>query len=114
MVPVTRVEKGKFPPVKLKGTAWRRGIDNPPVIVDGYVWTEVPKDFWDAFIAQKGLGTPYPFAPLVDGYIITAPTTEAAKKISRERENEPGQHPPLIENDPRTRGTGVKKFEKTE
>jgi hypothetical protein len=112
MVPVTRVVKGKLAPVTLRGTAWRRGIDSPPITIDGYVFTQVPKVFWDEWIARNGLDTEHPFAPLVDGYIICAPTLDAAQKMSRERESDLGQNPPLVERDPRTRVLGVSKFAK--
>lgn len=99
MVPVTRVVKGQFPPVTLKGTGWRQGIDPPPITIDGYVATQVPKDFWDAWLA-----THKDFGPLMDGFIKSAPSMEAAKKIAREHESDLGMNPRLAqENDPRTR-----------
>lgn len=103
MVPVTHVEPSELGKVFLRGTAHRRGIDSPPVLIDGYRFTPVPKAFWEAFDATLGLKTKRPFGPLKDGYIIVAPNQDAAEKMSRERENEPGKDDPLVENDPRTR-----------
>ena len=107
MVPVTRTIKAKLPPVTLKGAAWRRGIESPPITIDGFTATQVPKAFWDEWIARNGLDTETPFGPLLDGYIMAAPTHEAAQKMAREHETNRGQNPPLMENDPRTRGLGV-------
>lgn len=105
MVPVTRVVKGKLAPVTLKGTAFRQGVDAPPITIDGYVATQVPKDFWDAWLATHA-----EFGPLLDGYIKPAATMDAARRIGREREADRGMNPRLIEGDERVRninGPGV-------
>ena len=104
--PVTRVVKSKHPEVTLKGTAYKQGIEPPPITIDGFVFTSVPKDFWDEWLATHA-----DFGPLLDGYIIAAPTKDAASKMAREQEKNLGHNPRLVESDPRVRGTGAKTYD---
>lgn len=101
---IVRVEKGKLPPVTLKGNALKFG--QPDISIEGYVFTAVPKDFWDEWLSRNAE------SPLLtDGFIKPAISLDAAKKIAREHEKERGQFPRLTENDERVRGLGVKKFD---
>lgn len=90
--------------VTLKGTAIKFG--QPDLSLDGYVFTRVPKDFWDEWMrthADSSL--------LKDGFIKAAPSESAAKSIAREHEKERGQFPRITEDDPRVRNLGLKKFD---
>ena len=72
------------PTVTLKGNAFREG--RPDLSIDGYVFTKVPKDFWDEWVKTHS------DSPLLrDGFIKAALTMDAATKTAREYENAPGQ-----------------------
>ena len=74
--------------------------------IDGYVFTLVPKDFWDEWIKRNAESS-----LVVDRLVIAAPTHDAANKRAREHEKERGHNPRLIEKDPRTRSLGVKTYD---
>jgi len=90
--------------VSLKGNAVKFG--QADISINGYVFTKVPKAFWDEWLARNASSS-----LLKDGYIKPAATVDAAQRIAREHEKERGQFPRLEENDPRTRSLGVKKFD---
>lgn len=74
--------------VTLKGTAVPFG--KPPIDIDGYVFTRVPKDFWEAWLKLNAASS-----LLKDGFIKPAASLEAGKKIAREHEAAPGQFAPI-------------------
>lgn len=98
-----RVEQGKLPSVTLKGNGFRQGHE-PDRSEHGYMFTAVPKAFWDAWVELHGEDHPF----LASRTLIVASGQEAALKMARELETERGMFPRLLENDPRTRDTGVK------
>lgn len=103
MVPVTRVIKGKLPPVTLKGTAYRQGIDPPPLLLNGYASTQVPKAFWDQW-----LKTHSDFGPLLDGFIKVSPSLADAPAVAADSLDDRGMNPRLIEGDTRTANLGTR------
>jgi hypothetical protein len=90
--------------VTLKGNAVPFG--KPDLTDRGYMFTRVPAEFWDAWLATHA-DSPL----LADGLIIVAKTAEAGRQIAKEREKEPGQFERLREDDPRTRALGVTKYD---
>lgn len=96
---VVRKVISDVPPVRLKGNAHRN--DKPDLSIDGYVFTPVPKEFWDQWLATHADSS-----LIKDGFIMPAKTMDEARKASREREAERGQNPRLdVEGrDPRLRG----------
>lgn len=102
MVPVTRVIKSKLPPVTLRGTAYRQGIDPPPFMIGGYAPTQVPKAFWDQWMKTHG-----DFGPLLDGFIKVAANLDEAQGVAAEMIDDRGMNPRLLQSgDPRTANLG--------
>ena len=99
-----RFVRSTVPEVTLKGNAFKFG--QPDLSIDGYVFTRVPKDFWDEWIKRNADSS-----LIADGYIKPAATLDAGAKIAREHEKERGQFPRLVDGDERTRGLKVKKFD---
>lgn len=75
-----RLEKGKLPPVTLKGWAFRVGIDAPLVSAGGYVFTPVPGEFWEEWIKRNGEGD-----LIASQMIIFGETMDAAQGKASER-----------------------------
>lgn len=92
------------------GTVTLRGTQVPfgaqPVTINGYAFTPVPADFWEAWIAEHA-----DMSLVKDGLIIVGSTMADAKAIGKERIKEPGQFEQLAENDSRVRSLGVKTFD---
>lgn len=99
-----RTIRGKLPPVRLRGNVVRFG--KAPIDIDGYVFTPVPVEFWEQWVAQNAESS-----LLADGFIKPAKTLDAGKGMAREHAAERGMSPPLIEGDERIRGIPVKKYE---
>lgn len=102
--------------VRLKGTS--RKFGQPDLSIDGYVFTRVPKDFWEKWLALNAGSS-----LLRDHFIKAAATVDAGHKMAREMEAMPGQSERIAERDPKnknrtpadlaSRGAslGVKKYE---
>jgi hypothetical protein len=96
--------------VRLKGNTFRQGFQ-VDTSIDGYVFTPVPKDFWEAWLKDHADSS-----LLKDGFIKPALSLDAGKKMAREHEAEPGMFPRLIEGDPRTKNFDptLKSYDKDE
>ena len=95
--------------VTLRGVAYREERGVPPTLIDGYAFTPVPADFWEAWLkANKGSSL------LADGYLIESKTSEEGKAKARERIAEPGQFSRMIEKDPRASSPKIEKFKPEE
>lgn len=90
--------------VTLKGNAFRQ--DRPDLSINGYVFTQVPKAFWDEWKASHADSS-----LLADGFIIEAKSEDHSKGIAKERRDERGMFPRLVEKDERVRGLKVKTFD---
>ncbi len=98
-----RLIKGKLEPVLIKGPARKMAVGDQSV--DGYVFTEISKAFWDAWSKQN------PASPLVaDGFLVVANDHDAAKGIARDMEDRRGQFPRMTEAD--IMALGVQKGDK--
>lgn len=91
------------PTVTLKGNAVKVGM--PDLSIDGYVFTKVPKAFWDEW-----LKTHADSSLLRDGYIKAAASLDQAKGLAADHAKERGMFPRLTEKDERTRALKVEKF----
>ena len=80
--------------VTLRGTAYKVGKEMPPVVRGGYAITEVPKDFWDAWIAQHR-----DFGPVVDGLIYCESTEDRAVDRSADQAEVAQMFAPLSDKD---------------
>jgi hypothetical protein len=99
-----RLVKSPHAPVRLRGNAV--GFGKPDLTVMGYRFTPVPKDFWDAWLAQNKDSS-----LIADGLIKPAATLDAARKIAAEHASERGQYPGLVEKDERLRGVNTEKYD---
>lgn len=97
----------EHPTVTLKGNAFKEGTPN--LSIDGYVFTAVPKDFWDAWLASHADSS-----LIKDGFIKPAKSQNDTKAVAREFSDEPGQNERITENDKRVRNLGVAKFQMDE
>ena len=93
-------EVGKFP--KLANGAFLANEQ----LEDGYVFTPVPKDFWDEWSRRNADSS-----LVKDRIVIAVGNKGAAEGRAREHETERGLSPRLTENDPRVRILGVRKYD---
>lgn len=95
-----RLVESPHAPVRLNGN--RVGFGKPDLTIDGYMFTAVPKDFWEEWLKQNASSS-----LLTDRYIKAAISLDAGKRMAREHETERGQFAPLTEKDERTRSIPV-------
>lgn len=98
-----------LPTVTLRGNGYRQREDGsvPNFIIDGYAFTSVPKDFWEAWYTDHR-----DMSLVTDGLLIVADSAQAKKSVAREHEKLPGQFERLQqEGDPRVKALGVEKFQ---
>ena len=91
--------------VTLKGNAVKQGV--PDLSVGGYVFTAVPRDFWEEWFLTHDDSS-----LLKDGYIMAPENTrKASEDKAKDHVAEPGQNDRLTDRDPRVRSLGVKKYD---
>lgn len=94
---VRRIDGGAS--VTLKGVAYKLGKEMPPFVVGGYAITQVPKDFWEAWLVSHKDSS-----LLNDGLIYAEPTEANARDRSAEQASVPQQFAPLTPKDAEAAG----------
>lgn len=99
-----RTNGDDLPTVTLKGNSVRVG--QPDLSIDGFVFTKVPKEFWEKWLADHA-----DFPMLRDGFIKVAASVGDQNKIGAEHANEPAMFSRLSEDDKRVKNLGAKPYD---